>query len=267
VAVLMIIPFMVYLMKFPPHPLVKKIMPICIALSLVSVVGSQSRGAILAIGAVGAFFWWKTKNKAVTAVIFVVFSMFIVLLMPQSWHDRMGGIGDYKQDSSANQRLDAWQYSFNVANARLTGGGLNSWTMENYARYGVPVNEPFAAHSIYFSILNDTGWPGLVMFLTMLFLMWRQLGKAIANTEDMPEHADYNFLARMLQISLIAFMAGGAFLSLAWFDLAWHIMAMTIVLTQLTQVAMQSQSGIKKAQELPRRAGVYRGRRRLPGKS
>ncbi len=73
VAVLMIIPFMVYLNKFPPHPWVKKIMPFCIGLSLVSVIGSQSRGAFLAIGAVGVFFWWKTKNKVVTALVFVVF--------------------------------------------------------------------------------------------------------------------------------------------------------------------------------------------------
>jgi len=101
----------------------------------------------------------------------------------------------------------------------------------------------------------------------MLFLMWRQLDRAINKTEDMPEHADYNFLARMLQISIIAFMAGGAFLSLAWFDLAWHFMAMTIVLTQLTQGTVQSESGMKKTQELPRRAGAYRRRRRLPGKS
>ena len=168
VAVLMIIPFMVYLNKFPPHPWVKKIMPFCIGLSLVSVIGSQSRGAFLAIGAVGVFFWWKTKNKVATAVIFVVFAVFAAMFMPQSWQDRMGGISDYKQDSSAMERLNAWQYSFNVASARLTGGGLNSWTLENYARYGVPVNEPFAAHSIYFGVLGDTGWPGLILFLTLL---------------------------------------------------------------------------------------------------
>jgi len=267
VAVLMIIPLMVYLNKFPPHPLVKKIMPFCIALSMFAVVGSQSRGAILAIAAVGIFFWWKTKNKFVTAVAFVVFSAVVMLIMPKSWHDRMGTIGEYQQDSSANQRLDAWQYSFNVASARLTGGGFNSWSLENYHRYGVPVNEPFAAHSIYFGAMGDSGWPGFVLFTTILFLVWRQLGRVIDVTEDIPERADYNFLARMLQISLIAFMAGGAFLSLAWFDLAWHIMAMTIVLTQLTQGISEKESGTKRVQELPNRAGAYRRRRRLPGKS
>ncbi len=266
VAVLMIIPLMVYLNKFPPHPWVKKIMPVCIALSLVSVIGSQSRGAFLAIGAVGVFFWWKTKNKAATAVIFVVFAVFASMFMPQSWQDRMGGIGEYKQDSSSMERLDAWQYSFNVASARLTGGGFNSWTMENYARYGVPVNEPFAAHSIYFSVLGDSGWPGLILFLTILLLIWRQLASVISVTEDNPEHADYNFLARMLQISMLAFMAGGAFLSLAYFDLAWHIMAITIVLTQLAQGLSMKRAGNKKVQKPPNRAGVIVGVA-LPGNS
>jgi probable O-glycosylation ligase (exosortase A-associated) len=267
VAVLMIIPLMVYLNKFPPYPWVKKIMPYCIALSLISVIGSQSRGAFLAIGAVGVFFWWKTRNKAFTALVFVFFAIFAVMFMPQSWQERMGGIGDYKQDSSSMERLNAWQYSFNVGSARLTGGGFNSWTLENYARYGVPVNEPFAAHSIYFGVLGDSGWPGLILFMTILLLIWRQLAVVIRVTEHNPERADYNFLARMLQISLLAFMSGGAFLSLAWFDLAWHLMAITIVMTQLAHGLSQEDPGHKQLQAPHARAAVYRRRRRLPGKS
>ncbi len=71
----------------------------------------------------------------------------------------------------------------------------------------------------------------------------------------------YNFLARMLQISILAFMAGGAFLSLAYFDLAWHLMAITIVMTQLSRELSINEGGDKKMQKLPKRAGVYRGRR------
>jgi putative inorganic carbon (hco3(-)) transporter len=266
VAVLMIIPLMIYLNKFPPHPLVKKIMPFCIALSMFSVVGSQSRGAMLAIAAVGIFFWWKTKNKVFTAVVFVVFATFTFNFMPQGWHERMGTINDYQEDSSSQHRLDAWQYCYNVANARLTGGGFNSWTVENYHRYGVPVYEPFAAHSIYFGPMGDSGWIGFVLFMTILFLIWRQLARVINITEDIPERADYNFLARMLQISVIAYMAGGAFLSLAWFDLPWHLMAITIALTNLTQDISPKESSTKRAQEGSKRARVHR-RRRVAGKA
>jgi probable O-glycosylation ligase (exosortase A-associated) len=234
VAILMIVPFMVYLNKYPPRPWVKKIMPACIFLSLASVIGSQSRGALLAIGAVGAFFWWKSGNKVITAAVFALLASFAVLFMPASWHDRMATIGHYKQDSSAQERLNAWQYSFNVAKSRLTGGGLNSWTLVNYRNYGVPTQQAFAAHSIYFSVMNDTGFPGLIVFLSLLLTMWRQLARVIRVTENHPERGDFNFLARMLQISMLAFLAGGAFLSLAYFDLAWHLMAITIVMSHLT---------------------------------
>ncbi|MFK7974483.1 MAG: putative O-glycosylation ligase, exosortase A system-associated, partial [Halioglobus sp.] len=235
VAVLMIIPLMLYIHKFPPHRYVKLVMPYCVFFSLVAVVGSQSRGALLAILAVGGFYWLKSKTKVLTGAVFVVLALFGYAFMPQSWHDRMSTISEYQEDSSAMERLRAWEYSIGIANDRLTGGGFNSWSLENYAKYAPGAKKAFVAHSIYFGVLNDGGWPGLIMFLSILFLIWRQLGRVIRVTEGNPDHADHNMLARMLQISLVAFMAGGAFLSLAYFDLAWHIMAITIVLTNLTE--------------------------------
>ena len=235
VAILMIIPMMFYIYKFPPKPWAKVIMPYCMFFSLVSVVGSQSRGALLSICAVGGLFWWKSKSKGTTAFLFIILAAFGFLFMPQSWHDRMSTIGSYEQDSSSMERITAWKYSTAVANARLTGGGFNSWSLENYRKYGIQARKAFVAHSIYFGVLNDGGWPGLIMFLLILYQMWRQLSRVVRITESDPDRADYNMLARMLQISLIAFMAGGAFLSLAYFDLAWHLMAITIVLTYLAQ--------------------------------
>jgi putative inorganic carbon (hco3(-)) transporter len=267
VGVLMIIPMMVYLNRFPPKPWVKKIMPYCIFFSLASVIGSQSRGAVLAILAVGAFYWWKSKNKMFTATAFLCLAALAFLFMPQEWHDRVASIGNYQQDSSSMGRIRAWEYCIAVANDRLTGGGFESWSLANYDRYGIWTEQAFVAHSIYFSVLNDGGWPGLIMFLMILFLMWRQLRRVIVITEKDPERADMNFLARMLQISIVAFMAGGSFLSLAYFDLAWHLMAISIALTQLTQDQSQ-QAGIgRKVRKIPARAGAYRPRGRLPGKS
>ncbi|MDX1732985.1 MAG: putative O-glycosylation ligase, exosortase A system-associated, partial [Halioglobus sp.] len=242
VAVLMILPMMLYMYRFPPHPLVKKIMPWCIFLSLVAVIGSQSRGALLAIGAVGAFFWWQSKAKALTLIMFIILGSFGYLFMPQSWHDRMATITDYERDSSAMERLYAWEFSIKLANDRFTGGGGNAWSRELYAKYVPHASRPFVAHSIYFGVLGDSGWIGLGLFLAVLFLVWRQLNQVIALTRDDPDRANYNYLARMLKISMIAFMAGGAFLSLAYFDLAWHIMAITVAMTQQTKDSVEATS-------------------------
>lgn len=266
VAVLMIIPLMVYVRKFPPHPLVKIIMPYCIFFSIISVVGSQSRGAMLAIGAVGGFFWWKSKSKGLTGMAFVLLASFTLLLMPAEWHDRMGSIGEYKSDSSSMERITAWEYSVKVASNRVTGGGFNSWSLENYNRYGIRAHKAFVAHSIYFGVLNDGGWPGLILFLTILYLMWRQLNEIIKKTDIDPEHANYNFLAKMLQISLVAFLAGGAFLSLAYFDLAWHLMAITIVLRQLVENDTREEGATKKTKKVRRRKVNYSRDQRISGK-
>jgi len=256
VAILMVIPMMIYIYRYPPHPLVKKIMPICIFLSLVAVVGSQSRGALVAIGAVGAFFWWQSKAKGVTFVVFLFLAFFGYIFMPQSWHDRMATITDYEQDSSAMERLYAWEYSVHLANDRLTGGGFENWSRENYAIYMPKARTPYVAHSIYFGPLAESGWPGLIMFLIVLFLVWRQLNQVIALTRDDPDRSDFCFLARMLKISMIAFMSGGAFLSLAYFDLAWHIMAITVAMNQLTRkdLKLDRADNRSRGRKLPRRA-------------
>ena len=267
VAVLMIIPMMIYIYRFPPHELVRKAMPVCIFLSLISVVGSQSRGALVAIFAVGAFFWWQSKAKAVTAIAFIVLGFFGYMFMPQSWHDRMASISDYEEDSSAMERLYAWEYSFHMANDRLTGGGFNNWSRENYAKYMPIAKQPFVARSIYFGVLGESGWPGLVLFLLVLFLVWRQLNQVIALTRDDPERANFTFLARMLKISIIAFMAGGAFLSLAYFDLAWHIMAIAVAMTQLTRSGQAAGEGAPAPARRPRRRPQYARGRRAPGRS
>ncbi|NND68831.1 MAG: putative O-glycosylation ligase, exosortase A system-associated [Halioglobus sp.] len=269
VAVLMIIPMMMYLYRFPPKPWVKQIMPICIFLSLASVIGSQSRGAVLAIAAVGGFFWLKSSAKAITAIIFVALAIFALLFMPDTYIDRVQSIADYQEDSSAMERLKAWEFSINMANDRLTGGGFNSWSMENYHKYAPGAKQAFVAHSIYFGVLGDSGWPGLLIFLAILFTIYRQLVKIIKATDNNPERADFNYLARMLQISMIAFMAGGAFLSLSYFDLAWHIMAITIAMTQLLKsVAPTEAPPLHPGKRMPPRVAGYGGYGRgrgLPG--
>ena len=159
VAILMIVPLMVYMYRFPPREWVKKIMPLCIFFSLASVLGSQSRGALIAIAAVGGFYWWKSRTKFVTGFLILIMAFFGYQFMPQSWHDRMATIANYEQDSSAMERITAWEFTIAVANDRFTGGGFNSSTLKQYIKYGIETarEKAFVAHSIYFGVLGDGG--------------------------------------------------------------------------------------------------------------
>ena len=237
VATLMIVPLMFYLRHITTDKRFKLFWLVAIALSLVSVIGSQSRGALIAILAVGFFFWLKSSSKLVSGLMIIILGVSVYSFAPANWHERMGTIVDYQNDGSAMGRINSWQYSINVASDRLTGGGLESWEAGSFAIWAPVPDDVHAAHSIYFSMLGDHGWPGLFMFLLILWLCWRYLGNVIKVTRNRPELANQNFLARMLQVSLVAYMSGGAFLSLAYFDLPWHLIAIAVLLrTQILEL-------------------------------
>ena len=230
VATLMIVPLMFYLRKIVNNIWYKRGIVVAALLSMVSVLGSQSRGALIAIVTVGFFFWLKTKGKLVSGIAIIVLALLGFNFMPETWHARMDTIQNYQEDSSAMGRINAWEYAVNVANHRLAGAGLQSWKPGAFAIYAPIPEDVHAAHSIYFSVLADHGWPGMIMFLLILYLGWRYLSQVIRYTRDKPEYDSQNLLARMLQVSLIAYMSGGAFLSLSYFDLPWHLIAIAVLL-------------------------------------
>lgn len=234
-ATLIIIPLMIYLYSLHKHKRwLRWLLGISILLSTVSVFGSQSRGALIGIAAVAGFFWLKSSSKIVTGTAMVLLAVLTFSFMPDSWHERMGTITNYQEDVSAMSRIYAWEYSINIASDRLTGGGFNSWSASTYAIYSPEsTTTNIVAHSIYFAVLADHGWPGLIMFLALLFICWRNLSRVIAQNKHLDSDFNPVFLAKMLQVSMVAYLAGGAFLSLSYFDLPWHIIAISILLGRM----------------------------------
>ncbi|MEX1198502.1 MAG: putative O-glycosylation ligase, exosortase A system-associated [Pseudohongiellaceae bacterium] len=242
-ATLIVIPLMVYLYRLHHNNRwLRWMLGASILLSAVSVFGSQSRGALIAIAVVAGFFWLKSHNKLVTGTGIVFLAVLTFGFMPASWHERMATITNYEEDASAMSRINAWIYSINIASDRPTGGGFNSWSADTYAVYSPESRTTnIVAHSIYFSVLADHGWPGLIMYLALLFIAWRNLSRVIKQTRyseaESESESESGFrpalLARMLQVSLVAYLSGGAFLSLAYFDLPWHILVISILLGTL----------------------------------
>lgn len=236
-ATLMIVPLIFYLRQTVSHRWVRLGLFVAGLLSIASAVGSQSRGALVAIAAFGVYFWILSDKKVVSGLVIAFLAVGIFQFMPASWHERMGTISEDAENES-NPRLLAWKYGYNVANERVTGAGFMSYNVRNYADYGVYVQKAFVAHSIYFEVLTDHGWPGLAMFLAILFITWRKLSLIAALARNMQIDKQVSSLlafSKAFKLSLIAFMSGGAFLSLAYFDLAWHLIAMTHIVYYLAK--------------------------------
>ena len=233
-ATLIVVPLMVYLYQIHSrNKWMRYGLGSAIFFSVISAIGSQSRGALIALLAVGVFFWWRSQSKIITGIGAVFLAGVILMVMPESWSERMNSITNYEEDASAMGRIHAWQYSMAIANDRLTGGGFNSWSADTYAIYAPQSQLRVVAHSIYFSVIADHGWPGFVMFASILFLTWRRLSRLHSAGDPPGDEFRPALLARMLQVSMVAYLSGGMFLSLSYFDLPWHIIAITVLLSEL----------------------------------
>lgn len=141
----------------------------------------------------------------------------------------MNTIQTYQQDGSAMGRINAWHLAFNIANHRITGAGFEAYTPETFALYAPDPLDIHVAHSIYFSVLAEHGYIGLCLFLG-IWLSTLGIAKQIRKETRHDKELLWLFhLAGMCQVALVGYAVGGAFLSLAYFDLPYNIMVILVV--------------------------------------
>ena len=201
------------------------IMLFCAAAAL----GSHSRGALLALVAMTIMFWWRSNKKGTMTILIIVAMLAMLPMLPQEWWDRMETIETYEEDASANQRINAWAVAWNVAKERFTGGGMSYNYQSFFSKYGIYDTQPRAAHSIYFQIIGNHGFIGFGIFLSLWLSAYLTAGWVRKNACKIVEAQWAADLGNMIQVGLIGYFVGGAFLSLAYFDLPYNMMIMAVL--------------------------------------
>ena len=227
-ALVMVIPLMNYLRSVATQRWVRIALTVLMLFTAVAVLGTQSRGAFLAILAMGGVLWLRSKEKAKAAVVIGLSGLALTAFMPASWEDRMQSIGAYSQDGSAMGRINAWQMATHLANDRFLGGGFYIYTDEIFARYAPVPDDVHAAHSIYFQILGEHGYVGLILFLSVGFFTYRTAARIRRGSQRREDARWLYHLAGMMQVSMIGYAVGGAFLSLAYFDLPYNVLVIIV---------------------------------------
>jgi probable O-glycosylation ligase (exosortase A-associated) len=198
-------------------------------LTVIAAAGSYSRGALLAGAAMMGFLWLKSRNKVSTGLVILMIIPVVWLAMPEQWHDRMSTIGDYQQDGSALGRINAWYFAMEVAKTHLLGGGFVVFNPAMFKIYAPNPDDFHAAHSIFFQVLGEHGYIGLTIFLSLIAASWRTATKIIKSVKRHPELKWAGDLAAMSQVSILGYLVGGAFLSLAYYDYFYYVMAALVV--------------------------------------
>ena len=238
-ALIMMLPLFRYLQMHTENLWISRASLAAMGLCLISAIGSQSRGAFLAMLAMGIFLWIKSRQKGLIGILVLAALPLAWMLMPESWSERMTTIQTYEQDISAMGRINAWWMSWNLAVDRFPiGGGFNVDNAEVFIRYAPNPTTILVAHSIYFQILGQHGFMGLALFLLVYGFAWFNYSWCVRNTRDLPNMVWAHDLAAMCQVSLIAYASGGAFLNLTYFDLPYYLVIISVILRRLVRVEL-----------------------------
>jgi len=233
-ALIMTIPLMRYLQLQAKSLWIHQGVTVAMLLTGIAVIGTQSRGALIGIAAMGSFLWLKSRNKIFTFMSILVVVGAVAAIMPQQWYDRMKTIVTYEQDSSAMSRINAWWTAYNLAKDRVTGGGFDAFMREKaFILYAPdPTNTP-DVHSIYFEIMGEHGFVGFTMFMLLAWFTWNTGNRVRTLAKDSVETKWAADLAGMAQVSMIGYAAAGAFLGLAYFDLYYTLIAIMVMCSMI----------------------------------
>jgi len=228
-ALVMTIPLLHFLKMQVTNGKIRHALSAAMLLCAASAIGSYSRGGLIAIVAMSAVFWLRSSRKVPIAILIGIVLLMFLPMMPEEWWGRMSTIENYETDNSAQGRLYSWGVAWSVATHYFAGAGMSYQVPELFLLYGTGADTVIASHSIYFQILGNHGFVGLFLFMALWISTFRCAGWLRTNARAIPEAVWAAELGSMVQVGLVGYAVGGAFLSLAYFDLPYDMMVLVVL--------------------------------------
>jgi len=203
-------------------------------LTILAVPFTYSRAGLLGLAVVLIVLYFRARARLLLVPLVLGGLLGFIAFAPGQFFERVETISHYEQDDSAQLRLMSWRVGYEIARDRpVLGGGFTVFI--HRATYDIYLPEyprPFGhdAHSIYFNLLGEHGWIGLGIFVALVVSALSTLHALRRAGATDPEKAWISNYAKMIQASILAYLVTGAFLSVAYFDLTYHLFAITIIL-------------------------------------
>lgn len=220
-SVCIVFPFTIFLFQVAKRKAIKYISIFCMVIFLMAIIGSSSRGASISLCIMLFYLWKKSKNKVKGLLILIILAISVSIFAPSSYFERMESIKDYEQEGSAQGRIMAWKSAIRMAiDHPILGVGAFHFPVKFGVEYrpdgyGRTDLAWLNAHSIYFKILGELGFPGILFLVSILLVNFKNneniISSLIKKNTNLANYYEKLFIT--LNSSLIAYSVGGLFLS------------------------------------------------------
>ena len=272
--VLMTMPLIQYVREVSQDRFVRMAMMGVTVFFVICVVATASRGGLAGLVILALAGISTSRHKIRYLLAMVVAGVILVKTAPDSWTERMDTLQAADQDSSFMGRVVVWKLSTLIAlDHPFFGAGLHgvqaqdvwsayvpSFDRLSFIPTDPPDLRPHAAHSIYFEVLGDTGFLGLLVFLSIVGSSILASFRIKRITRDRPDLAWAGRLTDSLRLCMITFLVTGAALSAAYHDLVFLLFAMFSAVRATVEAAPAPQP----VEAMPSQVTGWRARRLNP---
>ena len=263
---LTLIPIALYLRKhgliLPQWRLVKLGYIVLILVMLAAAIGTYARTGLIGIIVLVAALWLRSDRKFLGACAGVAVALGVMAFTSNAWNERISTISDYQAEDSALGRILVWQWTLQFVGTHPAGGGFNAYQVNEvrfppnaYNPEGVVVRGK-AFHSVYFEVLGEHGWPGIILFAGLIVTSLLSLQKIARRARDMPQLTFCRDLAFALQVSLIVMLSCGLFIGVAFQPMIYYLFALAACLSHHAQQVELRNVGPPKARGATTRQAI-----------
>ena len=193
-------------------------------LAIMCMVGTSARTGVMTLGALLLFGIKGIFRKTIAIGAAAAIYLFAQPYLPGRSVDRYGTISTYQADSSAAVRLAVWKWTTEYVAKHPLGGGFGIFYTNDIEYKVTDANGQSytghrlgtAPHSVYFEVLGEQGYPGIVLYLAMLLIgLWGNFRISRMRVDD-PGSEWHIAFARTLTVCMTLFAVGASFVGIAF---------------------------------------------------
>ena len=208
-----------------------------IILSLATVIGSTARTGLVALVAFAFLRLKHMKNFTRNTISISILAFVIASAVPQEFYDRMEGISSPSTMLSESSRFITWQWVLDDTRNHPFGTGfrgfvLNRGKLAEYApiyMYDEYKNKMYAYHNVFIEVLHTQGYPGIVLYLFLIFTVLKSLSFTQRNSED----PWVICMSRTVINTCIIYLVGGMFIGVAFNPLFFYLLVLALSLGKI----------------------------------
>jgi putative inorganic carbon (hco3(-)) transporter len=202
----------------------------CVVLMVAAVVVTYSRGGFLGLLAVSGMLAWKLgrRNRVLVSAVTVISLCLFIALAPGNYGERISSIFNDALDpvgsGSARSELLKKSVITSIANP-VFGVGMGN--------FHIVAAREAESHNAYTQVSSEMGLAAALIYTMFVVAPLRRLRRIEGECLAAKDRSGYYFLAVGLQVSIIGYMVGSFFASVAYHFYIYYLVGYAISLHRL----------------------------------